>query len=117
MDPREQMQDAPGDPGSPPVNAPRARDAAQPAEPASAEPAEAPELPRWAEDPRPALAAGIAAFALGAPAAFAAAGPQAGWTCVTGAVVGTAGWGVYAWQRAAVRRGSRTAQVGIRADG
>jgi uncharacterized protein DUF2530 len=34
-------------------------------------------------------------------------------TCVVGTLVGGFGYGVYAWQRAAARRGSRTAQDGV----
>ncbi|HEY0816455.1 MAG TPA: DUF2530 domain-containing protein [Pseudonocardia sp.] len=35
------------------------------------------------------------------------------WTCVVGAVLGGVGWAVFAWQRSAARRGSRTAQQGV----
>lgn len=34
-------------------------------------------------------------------------------TCVVGAVLGGLGWAVFSWQRAAARRGSRTAQEGV----
>jgi hypothetical protein len=34
-------------------------------------------------------------------------------TCVAGALLGAFGYGVYSWQRAAVRRGSRSAQQGL----
>ena len=34
-------------------------------------------------------------------------------TCVVGAGLGGVGWAIFAWQRAAARRGSRTAQSGI----
>jgi hypothetical protein len=34
-------------------------------------------------------------------------------TCATGTAVGGFGYGVYAWQRSAARRGSRTAQDGL----
>lgn len=34
-------------------------------------------------------------------------------TCVVGAGLGGVGWAVFTWQRAAARRGSRTAQQGI----
>ncbi|MCW0213046.1 MAG: DUF2530 domain-containing protein [Pseudonocardia sp.] len=34
-------------------------------------------------------------------------------TCVAGALLGGLGWGVFSWQRAAARRGSRTAQRGL----
>ena len=34
-------------------------------------------------------------------------------TCFAGAGLGGAGWSLFAWQRAAARRGSRTAQPGV----
>ena len=34
-------------------------------------------------------------------------------TCVTGMLLGGVGVGIYSWQRAASRRGSRTAQQGL----
>ena len=34
-------------------------------------------------------------------------------TCVCGVVLGGVGIGIYSWQRAAARRGSRTAQEGL----
>lgn len=34
-------------------------------------------------------------------------------TCVAGVVLGGFGYGVFTWQRAAARRGSRTAQRGM----
>jgi hypothetical protein len=34
-------------------------------------------------------------------------------TCVAGAVLGGVGYGIFSWQRAAARRGSRTAQRGV----
>jgi Flp pilus assembly protein TadB len=34
--------------------------------------------------------------------------------CVVGAVLGGIGYGVFRWQRSAARRGSRTAQQGLR---
>ena len=34
-------------------------------------------------------------------------------TCLTGVVLGGVGIGIYSWQRAASRRGSRTAQQGL----
>jgi hypothetical protein len=49
-------------------------------------------------------------------AAWAAAGRPLGvWfaTCVAGALLGGFGYGVYSWQRAAARRGSRGAQQGL----
>ncbi len=34
-------------------------------------------------------------------------------TCLVGAGLGGVGWAIFAWQRAAARRGSRTAQRGL----
>jgi Protein of unknown function (DUF2530) len=34
-------------------------------------------------------------------------------TCLVGAGLGGVGWAVFAWQRSAARRGSRTAQSGL----
>ena len=34
------------------------------------------------------------------------------WTCLSGGLLGFIGYGVFAWQRSAARRGSRTAQHG-----
>jgi hypothetical protein len=34
-------------------------------------------------------------------------------TCLVGAGLGGVGWAIFAWQRAAARRGSRTAQSGL----
>ena len=34
-------------------------------------------------------------------------------TCVAGALLGGFGYGVYSWQRAATRRGSRSVQQGL----
>lgn len=34
-------------------------------------------------------------------------------TCVAGALLGGVGWGIFTWQRAAARRGSRSAQTGL----
>ena len=34
-------------------------------------------------------------------------------TCLAGAALGAFGYGVFSWQRAAARRGSRTAQDGV----
>lgn len=51
------------------------------------------------------LAAGVALLA-GAPAVVLL-------TCLAGVGLGAVGWAIFRWQRAAVRRGSRTAQRGI----
>ena len=65
------------------------------------------------------VAVGTSAWALGALALLGAwllAGrPLDIWftTCVAGVVLGGFGYGVFSWQRAAARRGSRTAQSGL----
>lgn len=65
------------------------------------------------------VAVGITLWAAGAVALLAAhllvGRPLDTWftTCVTGTVLGVVGWGIFAWQRAAARRGSRTAQPGL----
>jgi len=55
-----------------------------------------------------AAAAVLVAILLGAPLP-----PLVLSTCVVGAVLGGVGWAVFAWQRSAARRGSRTAQQGV----
>lgn len=78
-----------------------------------------PALPsRWTESP-PVIGAGTALWALGAVAALVAALLSATplgelfWTCVSGVGVGIFGVSVFTWQRAAARRGSRSAQTGL----
>jgi hypothetical protein len=39
--------------------------------------------------------------------------PQLLTTCLVGAGLGGVGWAIFAWQRSAARRGSRTAQRGL----
>lgn len=78
--------------------------------------------PRWTASP-PVIAAGTALWLLGAVLALAvslsSAQPlgQAFWTCVAGVGVGLFGASVFGWQRAAARRGSRSAQTGVDGDG
>lgn len=65
------------------------------------------------------IAVGMTLWAAGAVALLAAhllvGRALDGWftTCVTGALLGGLGWGIFAWQRAAARRGSRSAQPGL----
>jgi hypothetical protein len=54
-----------------------------------------------------------AAAALVATLAGVALPPLALTTCLVGAGLGGVGWGIFSWQRAAARRGSRLAQHGI----
>lgn len=78
-----------------------------------------PYLPRRLGETSTVVAAGTAAWSLGA------VGLLLGWlvggrpldiwftTCVAGALLGGVGYGIFSWQRAAARRGSRTAQHGV----
>jgi hypothetical protein len=78
-----------------------------------------PPLPRRLGEMSTVVAVGTALWLLGAAAlllAWLVAGrPLDIWftTCVAGAVLGAIGYGVFSWQRAAFRRGSRTAQQGL----
>lgn len=73
------------------------------------------QLPAIVNDPRPALGIGIAIFLI----AGIAIATQSTWTapaaltCWAGVVAGALGWGVYAWQRTAVRRGAQWVQDGL----
>ena len=73
-----------------------------------------PALPDRILDPRPVLALGTAAWAVGLLVCVlvGAEGRQVA-LCAVGMVVGAAGWAVYALQRRAVRRGHAGAQQGL----
>ncbi len=79
---------------------------------------EPPPLPRRLGEIRTVVAAGTGLWLLGAAGllvARAVAGrPLDVWftTCLVGALLGGIGYGIVTWQRAAARRGSRTAQPG-----
>lgn len=51
-----------------------------------------------------------------APLAGATLPPLVLATCLVGAGLGGVGWAIFAWQRSAARRGSRTAQRGVDPD-
>ncbi len=76
-------------------------------------------MPRRFSDVRTVVGIGTALWVLGAIGLFAAhlvSGRPLGvafTSCLAGALLGCAGWGVFTWQRAAARRGSHTAQQGI----
>jgi protein-S-isoprenylcysteine O-methyltransferase Ste14 len=80
---------------------------------------EPPPLPHRFSDMPTVVAVGTALWLLGAIALLAANlvadRPLDVWftTCVTGVLLGGVGIGIYRWQRAASRRGSRTAQEGL----
>jgi protein-S-isoprenylcysteine O-methyltransferase Ste14 len=78
-----------------------------------------PPLPPRLTQVRTVTAVGSLLWLLGAVFLLVAA--LAGWrpldiwftTCLAGMLLGGIGWGIYTWQRAAARRGSRTAQRGL----
>ena len=73
-----------------------------------------PKLPHRFHDSVPVIAAGTALWAVAAVVAALLTGfGEAFWTCVAGIGVGAFGASVFAWQRAAARRGSRLAQQGV----
>jgi hypothetical protein len=78
-----------------------------------------PPLPRQLGDMQVVVAAGTLLWLLGAMVLLAARlvadRPLDLWftTCLAGAVLGGVGHAIFSWQRAAVRRGSRTAQPGV----
>jgi hypothetical protein len=80
---------------------------------------EPPRLPHRFADMQTVVGVGTGLWLLGAVvllvARLVAGRPLDIWftTCVAGAVLGLIGHGIYAWQRAAARRGSRTAQTGL----
>jgi hypothetical protein len=80
---------------------------------------EPPPLPARLTRITDAVAVGSALWALAAVGFFVAAlaggRPLDIWfiTCVVGAALGGLGYGIFRWQRAAARRGSRTAQRGL----
>ncbi len=74
----------------------------------------APPLPAALLRVWPVIAAGATAFLLATIAAFTVPALQS-WrpVSVAGLVVGLLGTGIFLWQRAAARRGTRGAQVGL----
>jgi hypothetical protein len=78
-----------------------------------------PPLPRRFTQVRTVTAVGTLLWLLAAVALLIAA--LAGWrpldiwftTCLAGVLLGGIGYGIYSWQRAAARRGSRSAQQGL----
>jgi hypothetical protein len=80
---------------------------------------EPPSLPHRFGDLRTVVGVGSALWLLGALALLVAnlttGRPLDVWftTCVTGVLLGGVGIAIHSWQRAAARRGSRTAQEGV----
>jgi drug/metabolite transporter (DMT)-like permease len=78
-----------------------------------------PPLPPRLTQVRTVTAVGTLLWLLAAAALLVAA--LAGWrpldiwfvACLAGVLLGGMGYGIYSWQRAAARRGSRTAQQGL----
>ncbi len=69
--------------------------------------------PRFS-DSVPVIAGGTVLWAIGALVAALVSGfDEVFWTCVAGIGVGAFGASVFTWQRAAARRGARSAQSGI----
>jgi CHASE2 domain-containing sensor protein len=77
-------------------------------------PVDPPPLPRRTADVPLVVAIGTAAWIV-AGVILALVRPLDVWftTCVVGAVLGGVGFGIFSWQRAAARRGSRLAQRGL----
>lgn len=74
-----------------------------------------PPPPRSLTDPIPVVVVGTAAFLVAFLVLLAVHAPRLWtWSCLAGFVLGFAGYAVFRWQLAAVRRGSRGAQEGIR---
>ena len=74
-----------------------------------------PQIPRKLTDPVPVLAIGILGWIV-ALVVFTAIGDRGGdalATCWSGIAVGAVGFGIFVMQRAASRRGSKTAQRGL----
>lgn len=73
-----------------------------------------PPLPAALADPRPALVVGILAWLVAFLAVLVTGGSGTVlWTGLAGTVLGVLGLGIVYWQRAAARRGARSAQRGL----
>lgn len=82
-------------------------------------PSQIPPLPRRLNEVTPAVAVGTGLWLLACVGLFVAfllgARPldEWFWTCLSGFVLGLVGYSIFRWQRAAARRGSRSAQRGV----
>jgi Protein of unknown function (DUF2530) len=91
----------------------------EPTEPPSSRPS-LPELPARLVDPTLVVLVGMAAWMVVSVVLLGAwvfgSGPLSEWfwTSIAGSALGLFGYGVFRWQRAAARRGSRSAQTGLR---
>ena len=72
-----------------------------------------PPLPPAFTRMRTVVGVGTLLWLLAAVVVAVAGPPQLLATCVVGAGLGGVGWAIFAWQRSAARRGSRTAQRGL----
>jgi Flp pilus assembly protein TadB len=74
-----------------------------------------PPLPDRYSDMPTIVGLGSLAWAVAAVVLLVLGGTGTGFVvCVVGAVLGGVGYGIFRWQRSAARRGSRTAQRGLR---
>ena len=74
---------------------------------------ELPPLPPAFTRMRTVVGVGTVLWLVAAAVAFLTGPPLLLITCLVGAGLGGVGWAVFAWQRAAARRGSRLAQSGL----
>lgn len=73
-----------------------------------------PPLPPRLTDPVPPIVVSSALWLVGLVITLLIGAPtMAVWTCAAGGALGVIGFGIFAWQRSAARRGSRTAQSGL----
>lgn len=73
-----------------------------------------PPLPKSLTDPVPVVIVGTVLFVIATVVLLIAHAPTLWiWSCVCGVGLGFFGFGVFSWQRAAARRGSRGAQEGV----
>ena len=72
-----------------------------------------PPLPAALTRMRTVIGIGTVLWLVAAAVVFVTGPPLLLATCLVGAGLGGVGWAIFAWQRAAARRGSRTAQRGL----
>jgi Protein of unknown function (DUF2530) len=73
-----------------------------------------PPLPKSLTDPVPVVIVGTVLFVIATVVLLIVHAPALWiWSCVCGVLLGFVGFGLFSWQRAAARRGSRGAQEGV----